>query len=229
MKQFIIHVGLPKCASTFLQREIFPKLEEIEIYGANNQMLHIWSQFRDDKINLLTDENFLGCPIKIKNLNADKKVLIDRLNNLFPDAKIIIIIRNKDKWLWSLYKEYIKTGGIEEYNDFCMNWLIPNYTNFEETISILKKRFKEVLVLQYTDLKRNSNKFVKDICDFIGTEVPDYDKLLYNKSIRDNEINKYIFFNRIFKTKYNNKGILPMYMNPAFQYQYLLRKYKNGQ
>jgi hypothetical protein len=32
MKPHLIHIGLPKCASTFLQKEIFPNIKDVDIY-----------------------------------------------------------------------------------------------------------------------------------------------------------------------------------------------------
>lgn len=226
--KIVIHVGLGKSGSTFLQKAIFPRLKGVEVYGANNQRLQIYSQFKEDKINILTDENFLGCALKFKNLNATKSVLINRLSSMFPDAKIIIVLRDKDDWLWSLYKKYIRTGGIKKYDSFCVDMLNPHFINFEETVAILKKNFKEVLVLQYDDLKNNHSNFVKDICDFIGVDVPMYKNEYYNKDILDKDIGKYIFFNKLFKTEYNAKGVLPFYWNPVFRWHYLLGKYGNG-
>src|SRR5258706_14314689 len=107
-----IHVGYPKTGTTFLQNEIFPKLQEVNYIKSlliRPETSRIIRQdefsFDYDQIqnnlerhfvkgkNVLSNEGLIGDFFLCKLVN--NKLIADRLKRLFPNAKIIISLRNQ--------------------------------------------------------------------------------------------------------------------------------------
>ena len=137
MKVDFIHVGLHKCASTWLQKGIFPKIQGLLI--CNDARLDLERAFFDPFIlcdpfhfdaNAFRHEfeakvrarcgepgKFRIVGISEENLSGDvlngkeARTLADRLREVFDGAKILIVIRNQLDMLLSIYSNYITHGG----------------------------------------------------------------------------------------------------------------------
>jgi len=218
-EELIIHVGLPKCGSTFLQKEIFPKLKNINICNS-----HINTKLLNNKINLISNESLCGCTFNtIQEANTNEN--INRLIKLFPNAKIIIIFRNKQNWLWSYYKECVRLGMTETYDTFYKTLINKEFLDFEKCKKQFCEAFNEVLILHFEELIISHHNFIKKICTFIGCNIPYYNFKPIRKSIDNSVVNNYRIFNKLFKTKYNRNGFFPNYFNFAYWYFRLMQKY----
>ena len=124
----IIHVGYSKCASTFLQRDVFPNHEEIAFFGKN--LSEKGEKFcpgaRELTGSLINLETFNSLdPILVKALhdfrrrNRERTVvwsnelfcesvapflLFEQLAKLLPDAKVLVVIRRQADIVKSMYK-----------------------------------------------------------------------------------------------------------------------------
>ena len=112
MPKIVIHVGLHKTGTSFLQAEIFPKIKNVNYIG----MLRYGSKIYEDKLNIISDEELSVNPhLPPCHGNyfdsGQRNVIAERLQSIFPNAKIILGIRNKDTWLRSVYSQYVKGGG----------------------------------------------------------------------------------------------------------------------
>lgn len=132
-----IHVGLPKTASTYLQKAVFPHLKNITYIGrpytqenfAFNSLQYAENGIYDDSqvkqeidkiINkvdtknsiLISDELFSGYPFY--NF-INRGMIAERLKKLFPDAEIILFLRGQCDLILSLYNQLVKNGWF--YND----------------------------------------------------------------------------------------------------------------
>jgi hypothetical protein len=216
----VIHVGLHKTESTFLQKEIFPKIENAEVFGFANRTFTIKTEFSKNKINIISEEGLSG-NLHTKNKTADGITIAYRLKVLFPNAKIIVIFRKKDQWLKSLYSEYIKLGGYESFDYWKTNILDSRCLNYEKYSKCLKSLFKEVLISDFKNLKNDSNQFIKDICDFIGVNVPKYENKHRNIKLDDTALLHWRKLNKFFKSPNNPSGFLPQRLNPLPTYNQL--------
>ena len=223
MRKYVLHVGLPKCASTFLRKSIFPRLDDVAVFGDQGIPIKLYNTFYDDKINLITDEMLCGIPIVPIKSTVAKEELFNRLYSLFPHARIIVVFRDKKSWLLSAYKHYIQSGGIETFTNFKNKFVCDEVINFDKCEKLLQKTFDEVLVMKFEDLKNDGHTFVKEICDFIGVPVPDYNSTPQNVSMRDNQIHHYMLYNRLYKTRYNVNGYLSYRYSPLFWYKRISR------
>ncbi len=100
--------------------------------------------------------------------------IANRLKKLFPNANIIIVLRNKDEWVKSFYVQYIKSVSrpnisFDEFKDILYK---SGTLDFEQYVKYLREKFTQVLVLHYEELKNNPKEFIRKICEFIGVEMP---------------------------------------------------------
>lgn len=128
----IIHIGYSKTGTSFLQKWFFPNLINVNNFKKSeilNQIIKVnplnlndlnphYFVKENNKISLLSYELLTGSPkdgglsLNLTKNNADK------LKILFPNAKILIFIRNQIDIIISSYCQYVFGGGT---------WNLKNY------------------------------------------------------------------------------------------------------
>lgn len=137
MKKTIIHVGLHKTATTFLQENVWPTIRGYTYLSrpytqhnsAFNQLQYadetlykkdlVLKELEHIKANhlLISDESFSGKPEYFSYLN--RTIIAKRLKELFPEAEIILFLRDQKDILLSHYNSYIKMPyGIKTIDNF---------------------------------------------------------------------------------------------------------------
>jgi hypothetical protein len=177
--EYILHIGLPKTGTTFLQYEIFPKIQNVN-YGTPDKGI-VLEHFKpvDGKINIYSNENILG-------VSTTNNLLYYRLRDIFekyPQLKIIVCLRDTDSWLPSLYNQYVRSGGTERYYMWVNHLLNKDYLDRRFMITMLENFCKELLVLDFNNLKYNPDMFVNKICSFIGVPMIEYTNKTHGKSL----------------------------------------------
>jgi hypothetical protein len=135
--ELIVHVGFPKCASTFLQRLVFPHVpgkeyerstDTSDLYQALS-LLH-WADgepdrqktlaafrdraFRDNKRYVVSAEHFVmpGDCLKTRYprpiTRSDSAEIIDRIAALDVPTKILVLVREQSSWVRSWHQERVK-------------------------------------------------------------------------------------------------------------------------
>lgn len=151
INNFYIHIGYQKSASSYLQEKFFkkhPKINYINVENpgklseylyntpSNNFKLNYAKQLRDQEIlpylnekqiNILADERFTACWVS-------PYLVADRLYTLFPNAKILVIIRNQFEILRSLYDMHPYSYFIQRkrWLNF-KEWLNDNLENHDKS------------------------------------------------------------------------------------------------
>jgi hypothetical protein len=193
--KIVIHVGLHKTGTTFLQKEVFQRLEGVEYFG-NGALCGVIRPenlmvFKKDKINVISHERFSGMPF-LPNSFDSRFIIALRLKDLFPNAKIIVCTReDKEEWLLSLWKEYVtgKTNGTLPY----LKWekqLNKKYLDQQRYVNFLRSLFQEVLVFDYSKFNSSNEKVIEEICKFIGVETPTIGIKGRNVSLTDTQTEK---------------------------------------
>ena len=127
-KQIVLHVGLPKTATTFLQLKVFPNIKNIFYTGNPN------SEIFQTPFKHLRNINQTGFSLSVKtkihefinDLKQDKTLYscegmsgtwrFDYSNNpknteylkeIFPEAKIFFVVRRQSDWLESIYRQVV--------------------------------------------------------------------------------------------------------------------------
>jgi len=149
--------------------------------------------------------------------------IAERLSAVFPTAKAIVVFRKKDRWIQSLYAQYIKLGGIYSFEKWYDQFKETScFLDFEKYENCLHDLFDEVLVCNFEKLKNDSTAFVTDICDFLEVNVPSYTQKKRNIKLDEKAIKRWRKFNRYFKSYSNPDGLFPNNLNPLRIFRYNL-------
>jgi hypothetical protein len=135
MEKFIVHIGYHKSASTFLQSSVFPQLpvnylffsgpdrKYLEMVESKNNLdadaIHAWIdgelerkyQGSQKELTVLSHEELSGHPNGYDVI--DPFVTAENLKKVFPNAKILMIIRNQLDYLTSVYTFRVAIKGYE--------------------------------------------------------------------------------------------------------------------
>jgi len=226
-QEIILHVGMHKTGTTFFQWNVFHYLDI-------NYLWHVfyksWSKdlldpskkvdiekikenfskiLNKDKINLITEENIYTYQFSKED---DRFIILDRIKQVFPEAKIIFGTRKRDENLISWYVEYVAVGGILDFQGFLDKHMNLEKLNYEPYIKKLKDYYgeKNVFVYSLEELKKNQGQVVKKMCEFMNVNIP---KKYRSKPARvgygQGILKLSLFLNRFFKTPLNKKGIIP--------------------
>ncbi len=234
--RILIHVGYPKTASTWFQKQLFPKQESFHFVERKDIVKYLISpsalnfnstKVRDFFLNkyneniLLSLEGFIGTTHNFGMNGYLTKEHAQRLYSVFPDAEIVIFIRNQYDIIVSSYYQYIVQGGtysIKKYlnSDFKgLNGItLFSYTFFEfdKTISLYKALFSEehVYIFLFEEFNTRNVEFVHNFCKILNIRI-DFIKINYmpeNKKIRSITKVLYQFFNIFTSSNIHNKYFL---------------------
>jgi len=126
--EVFIHVGIPKTATSFFQKIVFPRISNIKFISnpytqlntAFNMIQYADDTLYDDQVVikelsrysefkkiLISEESFSGSIANLMGGNRTQNA--KRLQKLFPKARIILFIRGQKDILYSAYNQYVKT------------------------------------------------------------------------------------------------------------------------
>ncbi len=212
--EIYLHIGLPKTGTTFLQSSVFPFLPEG--YDCNPEAL----QPLIDEIDRLNNDVLRFEPNAQQNTNlkdllekvrieySGKKILISNealsclgysgcyqtwmpfIFYFFPDAKILMFVRNPLKWMISMYRQSIQQGNFQSYKRFFYsddNQIRPSLNTYqngklpklnilqmdqEKLIAELDNHYgsDKVKVIAFETLKQDSNVVARQLESFFGLE-----------------------------------------------------------
>ena len=196
-KELYIHIGYPKCASTFLQKNVFPYMKEVNFIhknpiGTYNDETILLSELKEGK-NLISYEGLSGPTDTIDENYGSQCKTLRKLKLLYPDAKIILVKRIKSRWLKSLYKQFIshpvRANMCKDYDDWYENILNKNILNTDDYIATLEDTFESVLILDFGDLVINNDLFIQKICKFMQVSLPsNYNRKRSNVRLNDRQL-----------------------------------------
>ncbi len=237
--EIYIHLGLHKTATTFLQNVFFPSLNKDEVLYINlrkenmeflnyilltNQLTysdekakHLFFNKIDNYLKtktkiVISDEQFSGSPW---NDVADRKTYFDRLNNIFRHAKYILILRDEEEIVQSLYLQYIKGGGSCNWKKFLnykkhpLTFSLKSFIDYKTYVNyiIQKSKIDYLKIMRYDLLKNEPHLFLNNILDFIGHERYEKSKIDNLATIKKNQsltpitAKILIFFNKLCKSE----------------------------
>lgn len=197
-KNIYFHVGLAKTGSTFLQKNFFPKLQNIKYISTHKYRKCI------EIIKNTNYESYLISREFDRQLEGEVKKILTH----FPETKIIIVFREHKKWITSQFKRFSKNGYHFSFEDFYNNqnsgfWKKEDMMYIDK-INIVKKYCKhEPLVLNFDDLKINSHYYLTKISDYTNSSYKKSDISLnvVHKSYSEKQLIFLKGFCRIFKPK----------------------------
>ena len=225
MSNTIIHIGMPRTATTFFQQSVFPKLTDYDYFGIEtthfndvfNQLQFADDSFYDKELVktftknwstknvILSNEGFIGQSYPLNYIN--RSIIANRLSEIFPQAKILLVLRNQLDLLASLYSISLlwrETKAIDDYiwtphknnnvGNGPANLLFNTYDDYENIngydyltlINLYKQRFSHVEILLFEDFIQQPELFSKQLDAFFKVkEGTIFNLIQNNKSVNE--------------------------------------------
>jgi hypothetical protein len=112
----------------------------------------------------------------------DSRTIADRVAEVFPEARILIVIREQRSMIVSTYKQYVNAGGDAKLEHFLQpakqrEWRVPGFDYghfaYDRLVGHYRSLFggEDVLVLPYEQFVRDAQGFVEEIGRFAGREL----------------------------------------------------------
>lgn len=168
-KTIYFHVGLPKTASTFMQRNVFPHFRGIQFVKKHD--------FKNrDRIIAKTSYNkvLLSIELDLDSGSGNEKML--KVANKYPGTKPIIVFRRHGSWVGSKYKYYLRkhgTASFEEYfhPDKETGVLKDINLQFFKKIELLEAKYgQKPLVMFQEEFQRHPFEAIKVLADYVGAQ-----------------------------------------------------------
>ena len=237
--KLIIHLGVHKTASTFLQKELFPNIESYTFIERNKLQnfkeyilycddlefestysYDLFCKSIDEPLSsrvLISDEDFYGMPFYGA---IDRKRNIDRLTSTFAtvDLSFIIVLRQQESLLNSLYLQYVKTGGTANSNEFIVSKQYPllitnSYFKYDRYLKFIEDKIgnDNLCCLFYEDFIKDKEGFILNLETFMGfkSTLVNEENQIKNSSISAFTCKIILFLNKLTKTYKNPHGFLP--------------------
>lgn len=193
----LLHVGYPRTATSFLQREIFLNhrvgcdIPFSDLHRCNNlvnQLITYPLNFESTEtkkilfplIQTIVNKHLIPV-ISNEHLCAasgprsqSAPIIADRLFELFPNAQILITTRNQSDTILSLYKSYCAGGGTEDIAHFMIahnpRYFIANHLFYHRLIALYVKKFslRNVLILPYEKLILHPHEYIDTLLRFLS-------------------------------------------------------------
>ncbi len=140
-KRIILYVGLEKCASTFFRCVVFPSLDSSKILASylpfrpfkeiaasgeyTEETLAKCRKLVEDELAEISQDTVIVYSMSLSFSLGDPDCGLENfvertefLSKIFPDAEVVLVVRNQTDWLVSQYKEAISRGVTLSFPDF---------------------------------------------------------------------------------------------------------------
>lgn len=231
----LLHVGMPKCGSTWLQKHFFLPCNGFTQALSTFETLLLFAKARSfqwqecraalnleqagELVPVLSLEVLVGEPL---SGGSDGEANLHRLHETLPDARILFVVREQRAMLRSIYKSLVNFGFPYKIDTVLYNDLVGNVPSFDLSylcyhypIEAYQKVFGKdsVLVLPYEQFSSRPGEFMAAIRSFCGVDVDRYPVMAetgkrenVNRSLLSLEIKR--LYNRyIAKTKFSMEGL----------------------
>ena len=200
--QPLIHIGYHRTGAAWLQREVFDRAESgfraIDPLRAKARLVipnpldfdpaacrrsfepELERASTDGAAPVLSAVRLSGSPY---TAGYDSKEIAERLHAVFPHARILIVLREQRAALVSLYRRYVRDGGVESLRRFCrrpgfgskqLGSFDFSHLAYDRLVRCYQELFggDRVLVLTHERLVRDPREFVARIAGFAGATAP---------------------------------------------------------
>lgn len=165
-KELIFDVSYERTGSTFRKHEIYDKCKTKEVISIN--------------MNPAYGKKY-------------QMAILHGIRHLYGDVKIVIGVREKKKWMQSLYGLHIEGNEIQSFKKWKKNRINEKMMEFNEFVDEAKKIYSNVFIFHMKDFD------VAGLLKFIGEDThPDKTKR-YHKGLKGPIIHIYRLLNYIKK------------------------------
>lgn len=186
--QLILHIGLHKTGTTFLQQAVFRHWRGLGYVGRPLQRDTIRAIAESSSHAVLfSNESLSGSLIDAYDQRQsgawiDRQVnQIRRLGQLFPAAQVMIGFRYQTGWLLSIYKHYLKYGGTRSLDEFLgedgSSVLSMDDLRFRPRLEATMEAFpRGVFPFFWEELNMDSRSLYEDMATFLRLDPPEWEK-----------------------------------------------------
>jgi hypothetical protein len=225
----LLHIGFHKTGTTWLQRHFFncrsagfcapihtddvirelvlPNALDFDAQACRARLDPTLAAGRArELVPVVSAERLSGNP---HSGGYDTGGIAERLRNVFPDARVLIVIREQAAIIRSCYKQYVKVGGtlpLDAYLNPPKDSKIPHFDfqhfAYDRIIRCYYRLFgrDHVLVLAYEQFKSSAVEFLRSITVFSGAHA---EKIalplckIENRSLADASLSARRWLNRV--------------------------------
>ncbi|MBL4594175.1 MAG: sulfotransferase domain-containing protein [Flavobacteriales bacterium] len=202
MKNFFIHIGMPRTGTTFLQKKVFPNIEGFNSYSlpyshyneAFHKMIYMDDslydeeeflkevrQFKGENV-ILSNENFIGQSLFYYHSNRTR--IAQRLHKAMPNATIILYLRNQIDILKSLYLITVSWKESKSLDEFVWTKRDP-YTINNYHDGNLNYGEKEGYYSTFETHERLDGYIYNNLIELYKDLFPNVEIILYEDFIND--------------------------------------------
>lgn len=166
-KEIYFHVGTGKTGTTFLQYQVFPRLNGIRYiqrtrFKQAEKLIHV-----------------LDYPRYLISREFDQQLEeeVAKFARKFPDATPLIVFRKHGSYIASQFKRFVKNGFQGDFGSFFdlvddSGYFKKKDLDYKGQIDILRKHFsKEPLVFVYEDLIENPAEYIVHMSQLLGCTI----------------------------------------------------------
>ncbi|MEN9565338.1 MAG: hypothetical protein RLZZ69_534 [Cyanobacteriota bacterium] len=234
MKPNLFIVGQPKTGTTALHQflgqhpEIYmSSIKEPHFFCADFHLESDRAYGKQKFYDFRSESAYLQLFNKAKNVKVAgesstnylySQVAAEKIHNFNPDAKIIIVLREPAKFLYSLHSHYVKFTEENE-PDFLTALALetkrkqeealsprvtsPSYLYYDRRVQYYQQvkrycdRFKpeQIKVIIFEDFKSANERIFREVLEFLGVEpnfTPEYAAVNVNKEVKFKAVNNLI-------------------------------------
>ncbi|MEE8370860.1 MAG: sulfotransferase [Sphingomonadales bacterium] len=192
----LVHIGYHKTASTWLQRHFF-KRKDIGSYwikadlkfhnvhplhfSADDYRAHYHPKLLEagvERVPVISNERLSGHP---HSGGFDSKEIADRLKAVFPEARILMVIREQRGAILSSWYQYVKKGGTGSLKNYLRprgDGHVPlfhrDHFSYDGLIAYYQDLFGKdrVKVLPFEWFLKEPMDYLREVADFGGFKLP---------------------------------------------------------
>jgi hypothetical protein len=190
----LLHIGYHKTGTTWLQQNVFgdPMAGFSQMGGAQRLIAVNAFDFRPKRIRKQMERRIgqaqaqgLVAVLSSERLSGephfggyDSELIANRLAAVFPNARILVVIREQTSMFLSIYKEYIRRGGAATLRQYLATpqdgyWLPQfrfEFLEYHRLIGYYQNLFgaESVMVLPYELLRGQPGAFLGRIGEFVS-------------------------------------------------------------
>lgn len=244
----LLHIGYHKAASTVLQDQIFfapngvflapttePRHTLVERFVLPQPMsfdpVRARHHYRDlmrraeamGRTFVLSHERFSGYP---PTGGFDSSIIATRLHRTFPEARVLIVVREQLASIYSMYLQYITDGGgmaLREYLNPPKRYFkrVPGFSaefyHYHRLVALYRQLFgaDRVLCLPFELLAADPAEFQARIYDFSGQSLRSRDLTSQNSGrppsfqLAQRLVNRHFGYSELNRVKHHSSETLP--------------------
>lgn len=227
--QFFIHIGLPKTATTFLQSNVFPQIDNVAFLGKAKCVDFYELYNAETEKFLISHEHLLACPSERypEGWLHEFSTRLAALARRFPSARVMLSLRAHEALLTSYYKEYISKPGrpyltLDQFFDVHGDQGLVRHRDlvYMDLIELVTRTFDEKpFVFLFEDVIHRLPVFLHDFSAFIGEKTPEASQIrtdTINPGVRYYQAKMLVRLNQL-DAGLKRVPFLPGLYNPLFK------------